>query len=333
MPRTRFDPSLDGFPPGIRAAISSEEAAQMRGILDQARQEALQALRRAYYSGVQAFNLEHFTSQWVTRWASEAELQAGGYQAGILFAILDHFQAALPLPELATIETQDFRAYLQARNFDHLSQNVSAVLLALSIYSLIPEDWVPSQAVSERIRRAVSAVKMVDQVQIELDLGLAPGGKRWLDEQTRRSLEEVLRRIDSGQPCPAWLIRSPASLVNHNQVIVYAYDQLAEEKLLLCVYDLDCPGEANQILVEEAQGRLALLESCEERKPMTIQGLLLADYTPQPPPHASYPWWGELEFVRRIVWNSRHLWRDLQRRIRSEPDEGRLGDIPAELER
>jgi hypothetical protein len=174
---------------------------------------------------------------------------------------------------------------------------------------------------------------MVDQVQIELDLGLAPGGKRWLDEQTRRSLEEVLRRIDSGQPCPAWLIRSPASLVEHNQAIVYGYERLAEEKLLLWVYDIDCPGEANQILVEESQGHLALLESCEESKPMTIQGLLLADYTLQPPPEVSYPWWGELEFVRRIVWNSRHLWRDLQRRIRSEPDEGRLGDIPAELER
>jgi len=325
MPRTRFDPSLDGFPPDLKAVIGSEEAARMRGILDQARQEALQALRRAYYSGVQAFNLEQFISQWVTRWTSDADLQVGGYQAGILFAILDHFQAALPLPELSSAETQDFRAYLQSRNLDNLRQNVSAILLALIIYTLIPEDWVPSQAVSERIRRAVSAVKMVDQVQIELDLGLAPGGKRWLDEQTRRGLEEVLRRIDSGQPCPAWLIRSPTSLVNHNQVIVYAYDRLAEGKLLLWVYDLDCPGEANQILVEEAQGHLALLESCEVRKPMTIQGLLLADYTPQPPPEVSYPWWGELEFVRKIVWNSRHVWCDLQRRFRPDEGEDKLG--------
>jgi len=325
MPRTRFDPSLDGFPPGIRVAISSEEAAQMRETLDQAGQDALKALRRAYYGGVQAFNLEKFISQWVDQWASDAELQTGGYQAGILFAILDHFQAALPLPELSSAETQDFRAYLQSRNFDNLSQNISAILLALSIYTLIPEDWVPSQAVAERIRRAVSAVKMVGEVQIELDLGLAPGGKRWLDEQTRRSLDEALRRIDSGQPCPAWLIRSPASLVNHNQAIVYAYDRPAEGKLLLWVYDLDCPGEANQILVEESKGRLALLESCEERKPMTIQGLLLADYTPQPPPEASYPWWGELEFVRRIVWNSRHVWRDLQRRIRPDAEVDKLG--------
>ena len=179
----------------------------------------------------------------------------------------------------------------------------------------------PSQAVSERIHRAVSAIKIVDKLQIELDLGLAPGGKHWLDEQTRLSLGEIQARIESGLPCPAWIIRSPESLLQHNQVIVYGYEEPTEDFTLLWVYDLDCSNDANQIRIDHKQDRLVLQESCEDLKPMTIQGLLLEEYSPAPPPEVSIPWWVELEFVRRFVWNSRHLWRGLQRRIRPEDDQ------------
>lgn len=329
MPRTRFDPSLDGFPSAFNADIGPQEAQQIREIFNQASQDALVELRRAYYDGVQVFNLEHFLTQWVR----SAELQAGGYQAGMLFAMLDHFHAALPLPEISTLVSQEFRNYLQARNLENLHQNATVFLTALCIYTLIPEDWLPSQVVSERIRRAVTAVKMVDEVQIELDLGLAPGGKRWLDEQTRRSLDEILIQVDSGLPCPVWIIRSLDSLVQHNQVIVYGYDQPEEGTIFLWVYDLDCPGEAHQIRIEQKQGRLVMVESCEERKPMTIQGLLVENYTPAPPPDVSIPWWGEIEFVRRIVWSGRHFLRGLQRRIRPASEEGLLGSIPPDHEK
>ena len=139
--------------------------------------------------------------------------------------------------------------------------------------------------------------------------------------QTRRSLGEMLLRIDSGLPCPVWIIRSTQSLLQHNQVIVYGYEQPTEAITLLWAYDLDCPGEANQIRIEQKQDRLEMLESCEDLKPMTIQGFLVEDYTPVAPPEVSIPWWGELEFVRRFVWNGRHLWRGLQRRMRPEPEE------------
>ena len=219
------------------------------------------------------------------------------------------------MPQRDILETQEFRTYLQTRNLEHLQQDATSFLAALCIYTLIPEDWAPSQAVSERIRQAITSLKIVDGVQIELNLGLAPGGKRWLDEQTSKSLDEIRDQIDSGTPCPAWILRSPESLLQHSLVIVYGYQQLSEVSLLLQTYDLDCPGEAHQILVEQRQERLRLQESCAEHKPMTIQGLLVVNYNPAPPPEASIPWWGELEFVRRLVWNGRHLWHRVQRSI------------------
>ena len=131
MPRTRFDSSLDGFPPGFSAEITIRETEQIRQILNQARQDALEELRRAYFDGVQVFNLEHFLNQWINRWGSSAGLQTAGYQAGMLFAILDHFQTALPLPERSTLEAQDFLTYLQTRNLDSLRQNLSSLMIAM----------------------------------------------------------------------------------------------------------------------------------------------------------------------------------------------------------
>lgn len=315
MPTTRFDPSLDGFPPGFNLEISAQEASQIREIYHQAGQEALADMRQAYYDGVRAYNLAHYIDLWVNHWSSDADLKAAGIKRGLLFATLDHYQVALPLPTRNTLETQEFRTYLQTRNLEHLHQDVTSFLVALCIYTLIPEDWAPNQTVSERIRQAVSSLKIVETVQIELDLGLQPGSKPWLDQQTRISLDEIRVRIDSGMPCPAWILRSPGSLFQHNLAIIYGYEQLTEATLLLQTYNLDCPGEVHQVLVEQIQERLQLQESCTEHKPMTIQGLLLLNYSPGFPPEASVPWWGELEFVRRLVWNGRHLWKRLQRGI------------------
>ncbi|NLE45002.1 MAG: hypothetical protein GX620_09805 [Chloroflexi bacterium] len=88
------------------------------------------------------------------------------------------------------------------------------------------------------------------------------GGPRWLLARSRKEWRRLRASIDAGDPAPIGLVRDRKNVFDNHQVLVFGYDELDHEHVILQVYDPNCPGRLSTISLEFGKQELLGRESC-----------------------------------------------------------------------
>ena len=204
-----------------------------------------------------------------------------------------------------------FYEYFSRRSLENLQVNSASLLKALTISSLIPDEWFPEKRLEKLIETEIRRVGIYSHVEIDFDLGLPPGGLDWLSEVTLETLTRVRDKLAAGQPWPVRMVRSPGRLDGNRQVIVYACQEQKGGRLRLEIFEPGSPLEEHALQIVTRRKRLEVTEILGTGRQLPVLGLLYEAYDATPLPRECIPWWLRWMVVRR-VWIRLAVW--LQRK-------------------
>ena len=219
MPKTKFDPTTQGFPFVNYWELDQADGEAVLEILDDAAGSALSALKPIFGS-ILTFTESILKSRWP---GGNADLQTYGLCGGMAFAALDYYTAGIPIPTAKLAPTRAnaagtaMRNYLQRRQLDSLRDNLVTVLEWMTVLNYIPQWW------------------------------SFKSGAPWLLDRSKEEWETLKHNIDAGQPTPLALIGTTKDPMENHQVLVYGYDEPdprigADGTGVIYVYDMNCPG-------------------------------------------------------------------------------------------
>jgi hypothetical protein len=272
-------------------------------------------LHRSYFNAVELYNLSPHTERWIDK----ASLQPFAQEAGKIYVTLDYFAACLPLPKrmkkLRSGKEAIFYKHLCQRGLDNLQANSTALLRALEISSLIPDEWFPQKNLETLIEKEIKRSGIYNHVEIDLDLGLPPGGLHWLSDANMETVKRVREKLAAGQPWPVRIVRSPGRLDGNRQVVVYGCHEQKCGKLRLEVFEPGCSWKEHALQVVTKGKRLKVTEILGPDRHLPVLGLLYEVYSPAPLPGECIPWWLRWMALRR-VWMKLLAWMQKKRLLR-----------------
>ena len=302
----QFIPSLNG---GHRAIFEHLDGVGPRGFARlscRARQAVMESLPGEYYGAVDIYRLDYH----LERWSAATAAEQFGRQAGQLYLILDYFNARLFPPRLhegqRASRTAALASYFWQRSADNLEANTTGLLTALAIAVLLPDEWFPQIALQRRIQAEIGRLRVYEEAQVSGDLGLPPGGVRWMGQATLAALSALQAKLAAGGPCLARMIRDPRRLNANRQVIVYDCVALHGQHLRLSIYEPDCLCYEHGIQADLSGEVPVLVETCSQDEPMPVFGLLSENYTPANLPKAGIPPWLRNWSIRSWYWRLRY---------------------------
>ena len=292
--KSSSDPLLGGFGPRSVSSIFKEAASQ-----------ALAALKADYFGAVEAYRLDQHLEQW----ERTADQQACALQAGKIFAVLDYFNARLFLPgridRMPALRRRFFERYFWGRAQDNMQANTEALLKALAVTVLLPDEWYPQAVLDRQIRDELNRLKIFREIEIAPDLGLEPGGLAWMAQTTLASVGTLLESLEAGRPWPLHLMRDPVRVCGNRQVIAYALDGTGD-RLRLEIYEPDCLCAEHAILVDMSGERPVVVEHCPPEAPRPLAGLVSGWYEPVEPPAGALTRFQRSSRIRGFSWGLRH---------------------------
>ncbi len=257
MPRTAFDPQVDGF-----AFVNWWE-------LDEVERQQLHEAFAAYLTRGSILGATAFG--WVGRLLIsrgiealrdklESDLAQGyGLCGGMCFAALDFYKAGLPIPRGQHANDQPaagtpLRSYLWKRQLDSLVSDGARVLAWLIALNYVPQ------------------------------VGLFRGGAAWLLDRSKEEWAKLKTFIDDGEPIPLGLVRDTENVYYNHQVLAIGYDETDEVHGTIYLYDPNCPDRESSISVEFGERLLDGRESCDA--PAPLRGFYCEGYKPSDPTEA-----------------------------------------------
>jgi hypothetical protein len=260
MNKTSFRPQTNGF-----AFINSwtfqpaEERAMKQSLAVSA-----QAATERVGSGFGA--LVGMATPLLDRMIANAAPKNYGLCGGMAAASLDYFHAGKPtprgknindLPDERTPEGAALRKYLTDRQLESMAQNFPKLLA-----------WM---------------------VMLHVDIPFYDGdGPAWLLARSKDEWTELKGRIDAGTPWPVMLIGSSASPFNNHQVLAYGYADPDDGTATMFVYDMNCPGKENRIVLDFRASLLQARETCPDARRGPLRGFFCNEYEPTVPPDVKY---------------------------------------------
>jgi len=288
MLRTAFTPGRDGLCDWDLPHSEALPTWLIKPFFADAHAQALEALHGGFFDAVEIYDL----SRHIRRWIDRAALSVCAREAGKFYLTLDYFHASLPLPDhlcrLRGKKAVFFNRYFDQRSLDNLKANLAGLLQALAILSLIPNEWFPQKALEDRIEGQIRQLGFYRQVQVDCDLNLPPGGRRWMAGTTLKAVEQVRARLARRQPCLARLVRSLDGLEGNRQTIVYACQAQPDGSQRLELFEPDCVLDEHAVQISPHGD---VLEIAPPGRPLPILGLLCESYSPVSPPRECIPWW------------------------------------------
>ena len=279
----------------------------LKQILLDARTGALQELHRLYFNAVEIDQLSAHTEQWI----ENAPPQALALEAGKVYVTLDYFSACLPLPrrtkKLRARKEAVFCKHFDQRSRDNIQANATALLKALAISGLIPDEWFPEKRLGKLIENEIRRAGIYSQIEVDFDLRIPPGGLQWLSEATMQTVTVLREKLATGHPWPVRMVCSPGSLHGNRQVIVYACHEQNGGKLRLEVFEPGCPLADHALQIVRRRERFKVMELQGPGRRLPVLGLLCETYSPATVPRECIPWWLRWMVVRRI-WMRMDLW-------------------------
>jgi hypothetical protein len=196
---------------------------------------------------------------------------AYGLCGGMVFAALDYYRAKLVIPKgnqlndhpsRSTPEGRVLREYIWRRLLDSLRDNVMKFIGWKLTLKMIPE----------------------------LFDGGAPQLLRW----SREEWGNLKRTLDSGHPCPLFLIGELWNPLQDHQVLAYGYEESTDRRShKIFVYDPNCPGGEDIIQLDftgSMDNKLQSPDSCTYKNGLdpdrALRGFFCGQYSWVSPPLA-----------------------------------------------
>jgi hypothetical protein len=275
----------------------------------------LQGLHRSYFNAVEFYELSAHTEQWI----ENAPLQAFAQEAGKIYVTLDYFSACLPLPRrtkrLGARKEVVFYEHFNQRTLDNIRANSTSLLKALTISSLIPDEWFPERNLGKLIEEEIKRAGIYSQIEVDFDLRIPLGGLHWLSDATLETVTMLREKLATDQGWPVRMVCSPSTLQGNRQVIVYACHEQRGGKLRLEIFDPGCPLEDHAVQIVKRRERLEVIEIQGQDRRLPVLGLLCEAYSPAHVPCECFPWWLRSMVIRR-VWMRLLVWLQKRRLLR-----------------
>ncbi len=271
MPKTAFRPELHGFAFVNSWTFTLDERVEMQHALlkqQRAPSHPLAALPNALSI------LGRRAMVGILKGAEQMLPDSYGLCGGMAFAALDYFTYDQPPPRGRSVHDQpqhDSRAgtalrnYLWRRQLDSLTANGAGYM----------------------------------QWMVMLHTPLPGAGPGWLLSRTRREWQRLKGFIDRGEPCTLGLIGTTTMPFNNHQVLALGYDDQGDGTGTVYLYDMNCPGKEQTIILDFRGKELVAQESCPSRPRGPLRGFFCQVYRPVRPPAAAAAFGGSLSSPTR----------------------------------
>ncbi len=290
MPKTNFDPLLDGFSFTGRWEFSEEEADGVRKAFMSALGEALEMLK-PFLGAVTGF---YDAARLAKKRIESGSPRRLGCAGGMVFAALDFYKArgllrpagsdAPKPPENAPGAGAQLRAHILRRERDNRAANFATLLAWMTMLHDIPEKWLPHPLLLNSLEQMIEGNELFRDVDIEIDLKEPfPGGAPWSSGQSLDQWETLKNRIDADEPWPIRLIGDGGSLYDNRPVLALGYKDAGEGIGEILVYDVNSPGREHSILLDFRGRRLSAEESFPDERRGALRGFFCEAYSPVRP--------------------------------------------------
>jgi hypothetical protein len=181
-----------------------------------------------------------------------------GLCGGMCFAALDYYLhgGGLSLPRGQHANDQPapgtgLRRYIWERQLDSLVSDAVKFLAWLVILNYVPSVW-PFR-----------------------------GGARWLLARSKREWGKLRASMDAGKPVVIGLTRVTKRVYDNHQVLAIGYSEVDETRVMITVYDPNCPDSESTIDIVFEEQQLNGRESCGGDAP--LRGFFCESYSPFDP--------------------------------------------------
>lgn len=254
MPKTQFDPAVNGFAFANSFQLSGDDRAKLVRALATAIDAAVAPLGPLGPLALvfRATGLRDKLAQSL----AAAIPENYGLCGGMAFAALDYFNAGVPTPRGTGRNDQppvgsDLRVYLTKR---------------------LLESWVPN---------GVTFLELIARLNY-LPRWPFGAGPRALRDRSRDAWRTLKGRLDAGKPVPLGLIGGGANPFLDHQVVAYDYVPTSELTGTIYVYDMNCPETGQTITIDLTSDELHADSSCKSVDPLL--GFFCESYEPSTPP-------------------------------------------------
>lgn len=290
MPKTKFQPTLDGIAFPYALSFSSPEFEAINTCFQRSIQPGLEYLKAEFGPFIDIYDLETEFSLWIEQDRNDISAVSGG----VIFALLDYFFAHnLPPEELrnpqflsqSSQSAERLRSYCWARTLDYLNQVAPSIMAWVAVRNLIPVDVFPENILDKQIRASVEKANDYRDVDIKYGYDIPrAGGYRWLYRQTHDEWEKIVAHIDNGKPCPVILMDRTTNLAAQHCVLAYAYEEYDEKIKKLYIYHPEDPANVHYLHIDFSGKKVGILTSYTQTASAALQGIICVRHTRDSPP-------------------------------------------------
>ncbi|MEK6225568.1 MAG: hypothetical protein AABM40_04650 [Chloroflexota bacterium] len=253
MPRTAFDPAVNGFAFTNSFQLSGEERAKLSAELASAIDQSLRSLGPLGLAARVTGMRDRLAQLLVS-----AVPDNYGLCGGMAFAALDYFRTEASLPRGQGANDQPppgspLRLYLWQRLLEGWVLNGARFLEWTARLHFLPRQW-------------------------PFD-----GGPAALRNRSRDAWRLVRVHVDAHDPVPIGLVGELVDPFQDHQVLATGYEPGSETAGTIYTYDMNCPESEQTIMFDTSCETLVAAESCP-RVGNPLRGFFCETYLPLPPP-------------------------------------------------
>lgn len=286
MPKTWFRPQIDGLRAAKAAGAEDEEIAEIHKRFQLAIDAVYNLLKPSYNGALELYSVRKKLNQWVVKKIPDSR----SLQDGFVFVALDYFYSRRFKSKIdLSIQTRPSQilSYLRQRQKDHMDSNSQLLLSYMATANLIPEKWLPESWLIYPIEAEIKKLQEFKDVRIDLNLALAPGGKRWAYKNFQENWEKLKNYIDAGRPWPIRVMANTLNPYKNKSVIAYGYEDTGNAAGKIFVYDVCCPAREHTISFKLNDDALVVSESCRQSSCSNyLYGFFCENYSVALPPHS-----------------------------------------------
>ncbi|MGD8941381.1 MAG: hypothetical protein PVJ72_18535 [Gammaproteobacteria bacterium] len=312
MPKTRFEPQLDGIAFPYAMSFSQQEFAAIQRIHQLAITPALEHLRSDFGPLLNLYD----PAPELKNWARAANHDITPFAGGLVFTLLDYYYAHSLPPKDArnpqfliqpTKAAQSIRQHCWERTLSYLSYAAPHLLVWSAVRNLLPVDLFPERLFTDQIKRAAGQLGDYHDLNIQYAYSIPKaGGHRWLHQQTLAQWETIKRCLDQGKPCPVVLVNRSTRVAAHLCVLVYDYKEQSDQLKTLRVFHTLEPDTQHRITIDFEQEKVGMLATLTHPGTEALQGLLHVPYIHVRPPLGTNEQIMRFTQLPRLYWHLRH---------------------------
>jgi hypothetical protein len=272
MPKTSFNPAIDGFGFGNGWHYSDQDGDHLASTFGNAVASAIGPITEPFADalGIVGTGITWVVTRAVLGLAMRIFEDLGfspayGMCGGMAFAALDYHKKnwvvprgytsdstePFPQPDASTPEGAALRDYIWTRLNDSLTLNASTFLTKILVHQLLPFNT----------------------------------GNKMLFSETKTEWEKIKQHLDRGEPWPVGLVGSSANPMKSHQVLAIDYRDAGDQKPSLIIYDNNVPGKSSRLDLDFS-GEILGASYEYAAQWMPLKALFCEEYAPKTPPIA-----------------------------------------------